>query len=192
MSELLIIMARSAELGKVKSRLAKTIGEERALEVYSKLLSHTIQCAKDSGFKIKIFVAGDINYFENGNLDFELQSGGDLGTKMKDAFLRSFSEGHDWIVMIGTDCFEMNSDTIRGAFHAFALHDIVLGPAKDGGYYLIGMKKMHDELFESMPWSTDFLLIKTIEKARLLGLSIATLPIKNDIDEEKDLDGTNL
>jgi rSAM/selenodomain-associated transferase 1 len=192
MSELLIIMARSPELGKVKSRLAKTIGEERALEVYLKLLSHTIQCAKDSGFKIKIFVDGDINYFENGNLDFEMQSGGDIGTKMKDAFLRSFSEGHDRIVMIGTDCFEMNSDTIRGAFHAFALHDIVLGPAKDGGYYLIGMKKMHDELFESMPWSTDFLLIKTIEKARLLGLSIATLPIKNDIDEEKDLDGTNL
>lgn len=185
-------MARSPELGKVKSRLAKTIGEERALEVYLKLLSHTIQCAKDSGFKIKIFVDGDINYFENGNLDFEMQSGGDIGTKMKDAFLRSFSEGHDRIVMIGTDCFEMNSDTIRGAFHAFALHDIVLGPAKDGGYYLIGMKKMHDELFESMPWSTDFLLIKTIEKARLLGLSIATLPIKNDIDEEKDLDGTNL
>jgi uncharacterized protein len=192
MNKLLIIMARSPELGKVKSRLAKTLGENRALDIYKKLLHHTLTCAKSSGVEIKWFVDGDTSYFQDLGLNIEKQSNGDLGNKMKDAFAHSFSKEYDQVVMIGTDCIDLSSSTIHDAFQALSKCDVVLGPAQDGGYYLIGMKKMLGELFESMPWSTEFLLAKTIERTRLLSLSITTLTIKNDIDEEKDLEGTNL
>jgi rSAM/selenodomain-associated transferase 1 len=192
MSDLLIIMARAPELGKVKSRLAKTIGDQRALEVYLKLLNHTLKCAEKSGCDIKLFVDGDRTYFEKYHGSVEPQLDGDLGEKMKDAFSRSFTLGFEKLVMIGTDCYELNVDTISSAFRALSFYDLVLGPALDGGYYLIGIKKMQVELFQNMPWSTSELYDETIDLARRLSLSTYNLPFKSDIDEEKDLEGTDL
>jgi hypothetical protein len=185
-------MARAPELGKVKSRLAKTVGEQRALEVYVKLLEHTLNSVKESGYESLLFVDGDLTYFEERGWKVEVQSVGDLGEKMKDAFSRSFALGFEKILMIGTDCYEINSEIILTAFGGLSSCDVVLGPADDGGYYLIGMKKMHLELFENMPWSTSDLYTQTIEAARELSLSTVSLPSKSDIDEEKDLVGTDL
>ena len=192
MSELLLIMARAPEFGKVKSRLAKTVGEQRALEVYVKLLEHTLNSVKESGYESLLFVDGDLTYFEERGWKVEVQSSGDLGEKMKDAFSRSFALGFEKILMIGTDCYEINSEIILTAFGGLSSCDVVLGPADDGGYYLIGMKKMHLELFENMPWSTSDLYTQTIEVARKLSLSAVSLPSKSDIDEEKDLVGTDI
>ena len=192
MNELLLIMARAPELGKVKTRLAKTLGEQRALEVYVKLLEHTLNHAKESGYDSCVYVDGDPTYFKHREWNTEVQAIGDLGEKMKDAFSRSFALGFTKVVMIGTDCYEINSESISIAFGALSSCDVVLGPALDGGYYLIGMKKMHLELFDSMPWSTSDLYTKTLEEARRFSLSTHNLDIKSDIDEEKDLVGTDL
>lgn len=184
----LIIFAKNPEFGKVKTRLAATIGHKKALEIYNKLLLRTRLIASP-------FIEQTIVYFTNyydttpewSSFNQRLQVGDALGSRMSNAFEESFEEGCQKVVVIGTDCYEITSAIISSAFKALDTNDVVIGPAEDGGYYLLGMKKNHSEFFRNKKWSTETVFIDTIEDVKKLKLRHKNLPTLTDIDTEKEL-----
>ncbi len=186
----LIIFAKNPEAGKVKTRLAATIGNEQALAVYNHLLNHTVSCTEYLPIDKFVFYSNNIPHEDVWDLKHyfkDLQIGKDLGERMKNAVDATFEKGYEKIVIIGTDCPELTGGIIMNAFEYLQNNDLVIGPAEDGGYYLIGSKKLHTEIFEDIKWSTAEVLNETIRKLNSLQLSYFLLPELNDIDEEKDL-----
>ena len=187
-SNLLIIFAKNPEMGTVKTRLAKSIGEENALKVYLKLLEHTHRVADKVNASKKVYFnkVSKIDILDYYKFQKELQRGGDLGEKMRNAFLENYD--FEKIVLIGSDCLEINEDIIEDAFIALEDNDCVIGPANDGGYYLIGSRG--DRLlpiFKDKEWSTENVLLDTILDLKKHKLSYHLLEELTDIDEEKDL-----
>lgn len=115
----------------------------------------------------------------------EVQQGNELGERMQHAFSSIFQKGYDKTVIIGTDCPGLSAKIIINAFAYLQSHDLAIGPAEDGGYYLLGMKKMHRELFDGIHRSTNTVLSNTIKKAFALQITYALLPVLQDVDEEK-------
>jgi rSAM/selenodomain-associated transferase 1 len=190
MKELLIIFAKNPEYGKVKTRLAATIGNEQALFIYQKLIEHTIAITKKISADKIVYYSDSIvekDTWENNIYQKKLQSGTDLGERMKNAFKSSFTAGYQKVIIIGTDCFELNEEFISIAFEKMNDDDVVLGPAKDGGYYLLGMKKFYPSFFENIEWSSEKVLKQTLTTAMRLNLSVFLLPQLSDIDREPDL-----
>ncbi|HMP99749.1 MAG TPA: TIGR04282 family arsenosugar biosynthesis glycosyltransferase [Cyclobacteriaceae bacterium] len=188
--QLLIIFYRNPELGKVKTRLAAGIGDEKALAVYYLLSKHTRDITEALLFDKVIFYTDYIDKEDSwSNVSFikEVQPYGDLGKKMEQAFIWSFERKYEKVCIIGTDCFELNAAIINEAFDQLSKNDCVIGPAKDGGYYLLGMKKMYSELFKNKRWSTDEVYNQTIADFEKLKLSYYKLPLLSDIDTEEDL-----
>ncbi len=187
---LLIVFAKNPELGKVKTRLAKTIGDEKALMIYLKLLEHTHAIA-DKVFADKaVFYSNKVQDFDI--LDYYkfpkfLQKGDDLGDRMERAFGQAFSQQYEKVIIIGSDCMELNSDIIEDGFRALEDNNVVIGPALDGGYYLIGMDRHYPHLFKEKNWSTPDVFLDTLLDIKKLKLSYALLPTLSDVDEEKDL-----
>lgn len=185
----LLIFAKNPEAGKVKTRLAATIGNEAALSVYHQLLLHTVLITEGLPVDKIVFYS---NYIKQGDMWSdalyykEVQYGNDLGERMQNAFALTFSNGYESIVIIGTDCPDLSTEIITNAFGYLQLYDAIIGPAEDGGYYLLGMKAPH-QLFDDIAWSTDSVFHLTISKCAALGLKYFLLPVLNDIDEEKDL-----
>ncbi len=190
MKQALIIFTKNPEAGKVKTRLAATMGNEAALAVYHQLLLHTVSVTEDLPVDKFVFYS---NYIEqedmwDNTLYFkEMQQGFDLGERMKYAFDVTFQNGYDKIIIIGTDCPDLNAGIIMNAFAYLKSHDAVIGPAEDGGYYLLGMKQLYSELFEDINWSTNTVLNETQMKCTALQLDYCLLPVLKDIDEEKDI-----
>jgi len=188
--DLLIIFYRNPKLGKVKTRLAATVGDERALAIYFKLAAHTrslaLQIDCDRVVWYSNFVDAEDNW-PNQLFNKQLQQGSDLGRRMYHAFEAAFQRGYSRVCIIGTDCHELTYAIINDAFDKLRDHDAVLGPALDGGYYLLGMKTMHSRLFDNKAWSTDSVSSNTIEDFKNLNLRYVLLPILTDVDEEKDL-----
>lgn len=187
-SNLLIIFAKNPEMGTVKTRLAKSIGEENALKVYLKLLEHTHRVADKVNASKKVYFnkVSKIDILDYYKFQKELQRGGDLGEKMRNAFLENYD--FEKIVLVGSDCLEINEDIIEDAFLALEDNDCVVGPANDGGYYLIGSRG--DRLlpiFKDKEWSTENVLLDTILDLKKHKLSYHLLEELTDIDEEKDL-----
>lgn len=184
-------MARPAELGKVKSRLAATLGAEKTLAVYKHLLQHTISTAEKSGHSIIIWWSELPNdYFIIPN---KLQIGELLGDRMHQAFEFEFNLNQsEKVVMIGTDCPDLTTTILEEAFNALEEKNVVLGPSEDGGYYLIGMNGFHPELLQEIEWSTEKVLEQTIEKCKKYKKTFALLPTLNDIDNEEDLRRSSL
>jgi len=116
-----------------------------------------------------------------------LQNGNDLGERMKNAFNVIFDKDYNQIAIIGTDCPELTTDILKDAFKTLKTTDLVLGPAHDGGYYLLGMKQLHASLFEKINWSTNTVLAETHGKCEALQLNYALLPTFRDIDRAEDL-----
>jgi len=187
---LLIIFLKNPILGKVKTRLAATIGPDKALEVYHLLLERTqsITCQLPGD---KVVYYSDIidsnDIWDNNLYKKELQQGADLGDKMQQAFMQGFEQGYQQICLIGSDCYELSDEIITDAFDKLQNVDLVLGPTLDGGYYLIGLKKLHPELFANKEWSTESVLQDTLLEAKNKKISFALLPTLTDVDEEKDL-----
>jgi rSAM/selenodomain-associated transferase 1 len=188
----LIIFTRNPELGKVKTRLAKTIGDVRALQVYKDLLQHTmeqtqnIDCAK--------FVFYDTAIIENdlwkeSIYHKKIQSVGDLGQKMQHAFEELFQKGYTNCIIVGSDLFDLKSEIIESAFIKLTKNDVVLGPAEDGGYYLLGLKKMIPSIFNAKDWGTSTVLSDTLKE--LSKQKVAFLDTLNDIDTFEDLEKSN-
>ncbi len=177
-------------LGKVKTRLAVTVGNVRALQVYRQLLNITRIASLGVDCQRQLYYSNAIEQDDAWpNVFFEKhrQVGADLGARMHHAFSTSFAEGATTAVLIGSDCPEISAALISTAFDTLEGHDIVLGPAEDGGYYLIGMKTVNISLFENMKWSTASLLEDTLARVSKLGLHVKMLPQLSDLDNEQDL-----
>ena len=185
----LVIFVKNPEHGKIKTRLAASIGDDKALNVYRQLLLHTKAVTENLPFDKIVFYSErivepdmwDENYYK------QIQEGNNLGERMKNAFNFAFNNVHSKVVIIGTDCPGLNEQIITKAFKALDDTDVVIGPAFDGGYYLLGLNKLHSFLFEDIQWSTAQVLPATIEKCRHHQLSVSLLQQLHDIDEEKDL-----
>ena len=130
-------------------------------------------------------MSGDL--WDEAGFDRYAQTGEGLGERMAHAFQKAFDQGVDRAVIIGSDCYELDTQRLQEAFQALERHDSVIGPSTDGGYYLLGMAKPIPEFFDNKEWSTASVAGDTMADAERLGLSMAILPSLTDIDTEKDL-----
>ena len=193
--QLLIVFIKNPVLGKVKTRLASSIGEVEALTVYNKLLDHTLNISKplsvDKVVYYSEFIPGD-DVWRTSGFNQELQHGDDLGERMMNAFIKAFQQRYERVAIIGSDCCDLTKNILADAFDELNKRDVVVGPALDGGYYLLGMRSLHRELFLNKTWSSDKVLNDTLENIRELALSFSLLPLLRDIDTEQDLKGSSL
>ncbi len=190
MDSALIIFTKNALLGKVKTRLAKTAGNKNALLIYNELLKFTKNLILKVKTKKFIFYSDFIDANDIFNaVVFEKyhQKGNDLGERMLNAFKVTFKLGYERTILIGSDCNELTPEILELAIKALDENDLVIGPAKDGGYYLIGMKKLHPKLFVDKNWGTATVFKEAIFEAGKLNLKYHLLPVLNDIDNEQDL-----
>lgn len=188
MNNLLIIFAKNIKLGKVKTRLAKTIGDQGAFEVYKHLVGILEESTSDiPNCEIRIYFSDVIIESKWIGKDKFVQKGDDLGDRMLNAFIDGFNDGYANIVGVGADIPDLNADIIKDGFAALKESDTVFGPAEDGGYYLVGMNKLLPFIFENKTWSTDNLLDLTVEEIITKGYQNSTLVELNDIDTLEDL-----
>lgn len=190
MKEALIIFLKYPELGRSKTRLAATIGNDNALKVYKELLAHTNLISKELNCDKYLFYDkvtankmpwGDDIY----QTAYQLQS--DLGGRMQNAFETLFAKGYERIIIIGSDCYDLTQQIIEEAFEKLEDKEVVIGPAKDGGYYLLGLKKLIPQLFTDVAWSTDEVFSSTTKTLDSLSLGYNTTAILSDIDVYEDL-----
>jgi hypothetical protein len=189
MKNAVIIFVRNPELGKVKTRLAATVGDEEALNIYCLLLNHTMQQAGKVAADKFVFYHQQIKADDIWNKDGfykKLQTGESLGDKMKAAFDEIFNLGYNKIMIIGSDCLQLNSTIINAGFGLLDEHDTVIGPATDGGYYLLGMKKNYGFLFDNKAWSTENVFDDSMKDMQQHHLSTGLLPVLTDVDTEAD------
>jgi len=194
MNRALIIFVKNPVLGQVKTRLAADVGEEKALKVYQELLKYTKAVSCQVSAKRYLFYANQIE--ENDAWSREaflkkVQSGRDLGARMSNAFAEVEEEKK---VIIGSDCPQLLSEDIESAFHHLDRFDLVIGPANDGGYYLLGMKEVQRSLFKEMEWSTEKVFQETLNRAKAANLKVKVLRELVDLDTLQDLEeiGFNL
>ncbi|RIA08668.1 hypothetical protein OE09_0488 [Flavobacteriaceae bacterium MAR_2010_72] len=184
----LIIFTRNPELGKCKTRLAKTIGDKAALDIYIHLLQHTASITKQVAADKFVFYSENINHNDLWDSKFfskRLQKGEDLGLRMRNAFSEVFELGYEHAMIIGSDLLELNIAHIENAFKQLQNHDLVIGPAKDGGYYLLAMKTLHESIFNNKAWGTTSVLVDTLND--LNNFDIKLIEELNDIDTFEDI-----
>ncbi len=183
----LIIFTRKPEIGKVKTRLAKGVGNDKALKIYVHLLKHTAEISSQVKAQKQVWYTNSIEEKDIWNDDlFEkfVQTEGDLGLKMKSAFEYNFNQGYKKVVIIGTDLLDFDKETIKKAYQLLDENEVVFGPAEDGGYYLLGMNHFIPEIFENIEWSTEKVLQQSLEQLKHKKVSL--LEEKNDIDFKDD------
>jgi uncharacterized protein len=188
MNDRLIIMTKYPEPGKTKTRLIPALGAIGAAQVHRQLGQHTVQ--QVSGFNPEIhYAGGSLSLMRQwlGDFHFFLQGDGDLGDRMSQAFAQGFQSGRDRIVMIGTDCPAIEASLIQQAFTMLLQNDLVLGPARDGGYYLIGLRAYYPQLFKNILWSTETVFDHTLKIAIEHRISYDVLIPLSDIDRPEDL-----
>ncbi len=184
----LIIFIKNAEKGKVKTRLASTLGDDKALQIYQALMSHTRQLTLQVPVNRLLFYSNFINLQDDWRAaDFKkyVQEGADLGARIEKAFETAFQQ-HQKVIIIGSDCASLTPAIIQEAFDQLDKPPFVVGPAVDGGYYLLGMTQFTPSLFKQMPWSTDAVLPTTLSRIKALGKDCFLLPELSDIDHEED------
>lgn len=187
---LLIIFTRNPVKGNVKTRLAASTSDDFALKVYNKLRGITQKAASASGADIAVYYDDhlpDADIFQGTKTRTFLQKGSDLGTRMFNAFKQGFSENYRRVVLIGTDCPELTGTIITNAFDALEQHHAVLGPAKDGGYYLIGLRVLLSELFIDKQWSTSTVCREAKNELDRHHIDYALLQTLSDIDTLEDI-----
>lgn len=194
MKECLIIFTRYPEPGKTKTRLIPVLGAEGAAKLQRQMTEQKLAEAKKlqaiNSISLEIhFTGGNQQLMQNwlGNLTYKQQSEGDIGCRMAAAFQTAFEAGMSRVVLIGIDCPDLKVELMVDAFQALNKHDLVLGPAKDGGYYLIGLNYLISELFIGISWSTEKVLEQTQNISQKLELAVAYLPTLSDIDRPEDL-----
>lgn len=189
----LIIFVKNPVLGKVKTRLANALGEENALKIYQKLLQHTCRVTSNIFADKYVFYSEYINHndvWKNEVYKKELQYGNDLGERMKNAFELLFQTGYKEIVIIGSDCYDLSEEILMNAFDGLKRKDVVIGPAKDGGYYLLGMNVFIPQLFTGKSWSTNKVFHETLTEIKSRNYSMYQLPVLNDVDTPGDVSFT--
>lgn len=214
---IIILFVKYPEEGRVKTRLARTLGDEKAVSIYCQLVVWLIRMLRgvsveevrvcfdpaDKRSEVEAwlrplwieageaFDAGKTSLDESA-LVFRPQCSGHLGERLKSAFSEVFEENESSgisklrVLAIGSDCIEIDGHTFQQAWEFLQTKDVVFGPTVDGGYYLIGMKAAHPELFADIPWSTEMTLQVSLQRARESALESAVLDEKHDIDTEED------
>ncbi|MCY4216787.1 MAG: TIGR04282 family arsenosugar biosynthesis glycosyltransferase [Flavobacteriaceae bacterium] len=188
MNRLIIVMARVPILGQVKTRLAKSIGDHAAFWIYKKLLNKTIKTIDSSYWKTAIFFdpkPNSIAPYQNISKYILTQKGTTLGERLINATTWGFDQGYQQVIVVGSDLWDINQDTLINGFHHLEDSDFVIGPTYDGGYYLIGMRFYLKSLFKNTSWSTDRVFEQTVNK--LIHHKTKILEKKNDIDSIDDL-----
>ena len=186
---LLIVFTRNPELGKVKTRLAKTIGNATALKIYIFLLERTrdiaVQVSADKAVYYSVKVREndiwDANIFQK-----HQQVGEDLGIRMLHAFKNGFKAGYEKVMIIGSDLYDLTAETIENAFIALEDNEVVIGPAEDGGYYLLGMNSLEEKVFKNKKWGTETVRKNTLEE--LKDKKVFLLGELNDVDVFEDIE----
>ena len=185
---LLLIFTRNPELGKVKTRLAKTIGNEKALEVYKFLLNKTKEVTKNLAADKAVYYSVKIR--KNDIWDASIyqkhqQIGDDLGERMHNAFKEGFNAGYDKVAIVGSDLFDITPKHIEDAFEKLDSNDAVIGPAEDGGYYLLATNKLYPEIFKNKDWGNSTVRASTL--ADLQKQNVFLLDALNDVDFFEDI-----
>lgn len=185
--EVVLVFQKNAILGQVKTRLAVGMGELPALDIYRHLIELTYSALEAVPVSVWTYFSDFIpeSTYPTVERSF-VQQGQDLGERMANAFALAFESGRDKVVLIGTDCPTLKSQHLLQAFEALNHSDLVVGPATDGGYYLIGMKGKAAYLFEGIAWSTSQVLSQTLHVASQQGLIVTLLPELGDIDNQED------
>lgn len=189
-NQLLIIFVKNPQLGRAKTRLAATIGDEAAFEAYKRLLTKTRDVTLELPYDKVVYYdqfVDDTDLWYRKDYDKAVQIAGQLGKKMQDAFERAFEDGYQKICIIGSDCYDLTTEILAQAFDTLEKYDAVMGPSQDGGYYLMGLSKANFSIFQNKEWSTESVASDTIKDFEKEGLSYALLPILNDVDTEADL-----
>ena len=195
-SERFILFTRYPEPGKTKTRLIRVLGPHGAADLQKQMTEHVL--ARTTGFVDERGVDLEVRY-EGGNrglmekwlgshISYRSQGRGDVGTRMAQAFSQAFNQGKKRVVIVGSDCPGINEATVRTAFDLLDQFDLVLGPANDGGYYLIGLRQEKPQLFEDVPWGTAEVGASTLEIANRLGLRWVKVEPLDDVDREEDIE----
>jgi len=186
----IIIFVKNPVLGKAKTRLAKTVGNQRALYIYQRLLARTRQHTQHLDCDKLLFYSQFIDHNDDWPaMHFQkyLQQGGTLGEKMQLAFAQAFNMGYKKVLIIGSDCFSLTPQHINLAFAQLNQHNTVIGPALDGGYYLLGMTKLVPSIFTNKQWSTASVLGDTLQSISQAKKSFQLLQYLSDIDHYSDI-----
>jgi uncharacterized protein len=193
-TERLIIFTRYPEAGQTKTRLIPALGAAGAAQLHRQMTEWTIAQIRAGDRRVRSvevqFTGGDFQQMQDWlgtDLDYQRQSSGDLGARIIAAIQVAFAKGVERVVVIGTDCPELNAEILEQAFQALRQQDLVIGPATDGGYYLIGLSRLIPELFEGITWGTEVVFDQTIAIAQQLGLTVTRLTPLTDIDRPEDL-----
>jgi uncharacterized protein len=198
----LLVFAKLPEPGKVKTRLAEDLGDVRAAEIYSYIARDIIsRVSKSSTYETVIYYdppdkKNDVAIWlkDCAQTDSERlipQEGSSLGERILGAFESIFSSGAMSAVIIGTDCTDVTAKMIEETFGELSEYDAVLGPAEDGGYYLLGLNCLRPELFQDIDWSTDIVLEQTLSRLNKLGLNYKLRETLRDIDNLNDLNSVS-
>jgi rSAM/selenodomain-associated transferase 2/rSAM/selenodomain-associated transferase 1 len=195
LAERLIVFGRYPEPGTTKTRLASFLGPEGAARLQREMAEHALSrvraLAGERAVALEVHYQGGSERLMRDWLGpgiwYSPQAGSDLGARMDNAFLEAFRTGTEKVVLVGTDCPGITATILRSAFNLLGLFDLVLGPARDGGYYLIGLRKRVPELFQQMPWGATTVGAQTLAMARDLGLRAVTVDSLVDVDRPEDL-----
>ena len=191
---LLLIFTRNPELGKVKSRLAKDVGEQSALDIYKFLLNHTKKVTQKLPVDKQVWYSENVN--ENDIWDAEIYTKkeqlqvADLGERMQHAFQAGFDKGYEKIIIIGSDLYDIETKDLEVAFGILNTNEAVIGPATDGGFYLLGMKTMIAEVFQNKNWGSETVLQDTLHD--LEKYNFDTLEERNDVDYLSDIENNDV
>jgi uncharacterized protein len=206
--ELLILFTRYPVAGQTKTRLIPALGAEGAAQLQRQMTAHTLAMAQQCRVAVQVcFCGGTIGQMRDwlGDgpdyqppdyqppdyqpPDYQPQGEGDLGDRMTGAFKFAFGQGYDRVVIIGTDCPGIDADLVRDGWHRLRQKDLVFGVASDGGYYLVGMRRLIPEIFQDIPWSSELVLSKTLTIVDRLDFTYDLLKTLSDIDRPEDLEG---
>ena len=183
----LIIMIKNPVLGKAKTRIAATAGDEEALRIYKLLLDHTRKVTTVAPVDRYLYYSDYVEE-DTWSSDFfhkRIQVNGDLGARLRDAF-STLSKDYDKMIVVGSDCAAITPDHIMAASDALENTDMVLGPVHDGGYYLLGMNDYYPEIISDIEWSTAVVAEQTLAKAKAINLTTTTIDTLHDIDYHED------
>jgi len=187
-TSLLMVFVRNPQLGTVKTRLATTVGDKVALEIYIELMRHTAEVTHKVSADKKVFYSEKIeknDVWTEMNFSKALQTKGTLGQRMENAFRTAFEKGYKKVLILGSDLYSLKTSHIEKALHKLDKKEVVIGPAQDGGYYLLGLNKNLPALFCNKSWGTSTVLKETLNDLKLK--SIFLMETLNDIDNFEDL-----
>lgn len=191
----LLIFTRYPRPGQVKTRLIPALGAEGAARLHRRMAEHVVSVGRglmaDNGVRISVcFSEGakrDCRAWLGTDLHYLRQPDGDLGARLSGAVIAAFRAGAAPVLAVGSDLPGLTPEILRGAVEALQHSDVVLGPASDGGYYLLGMREPRPELFADIQWGSAIVAEQTLAAARRLGASVAQLPALDDVDRPEDL-----